>query len=98
MEKRCINQLFTVFDLINYDLFHIPKKGTFRVFLEYDRTKKVKRFTLLHRGISKEKNDTVLAWLEGHVFLEDVIGGMPDNRLDVGRFQKRGFNKRQTEI
>lgn len=97
MENRCINRLFIVFDLINYDLFRIPEKGTFRVSLEYDRIQRVKRFTLLQRGISKEKNDTVLAWLEGHVFLEDVIGGMPDNRLDVGRLQKRGFNKRQTK-
>jgi hypothetical protein len=92
MEKRCINQLFIVFDLINYDLFRISEKGPFRVFFEYDRKKKVKRFTLLQKGISKEENDTIEAWLEGHVFLEDVLWGMPENRLDVGRLQMRSFS------
>jgi hypothetical protein len=91
MEKRCINQLFIVFDLINYDLFCISEKGPFRVFFEYDRKKKVKRFTLLQKSISKEKNDTIKAWLEDHVFLEDVLWGMPENRLDIGRLQTRGL-------
>ena len=97
MEKRCINQLFMVFDLVVCDLFRVPEKGTFRVLFEYDRIKRVQRFTLLQKGISKEKNDTVMAWLEGHVCLEDVMGGMPENRLDAGWLKRREFNERQTQ-
>jgi hypothetical protein len=84
--------LFIVFDLINYDYFRISEKGNFRVFFEYDRKKRVKRFTLLQKSISKEKNDTIRAWLEDHVFLEDVLWGMPENQLDVGRLQMRGLS------
>jgi len=67
--KRYINQMHWVFDLIDADGVETQGKEPTRVMMFYDRGTNLIRFEILDKGLSKDAKDHIAWWLhhESHI-------------------------------
>ena len=86
-DKRTVQKLFSVIDLLNHESAMVIGKPSIRIRYEYDGIEDSQEFTILNGDIPKESADSIISWLKENVTSEDIIYGLKSNELDVESFR-----------
>jgi hypothetical protein len=87
MEKRReVERALSIFELTIGKVLGLPESIQTDVSMIYDRQAEKREFRLLDPRIPAHLQDRIVSWLEDNTDAEDILWGIPSNRLDADRF------------
>jgi hypothetical protein len=81
--KRYVDKILSVFDLIHCQALGLPEEVSIRVMFVYDRKENIKDFKLLGNTISRESADRINSWLKKNVHNYEMICHSTSNEIDL---------------
>ena len=80
--KRMVNKLHSVFDILNYRSIVLPYRSSIRVLFEYDVEEKRENFTILSNDIPEEIGNLLITMLKENITCDKIIYGLNSNNLE----------------
>ncbi|MBN1105703.1 MAG: hypothetical protein JXL84_20005 [Deltaproteobacteria bacterium] len=92
MEKRRqVEMALCIFELTIGKALDLPESVQTGVRMIYDRQAEKREFRLLDSQIPPHLHDRIVSWLEHNTEADDILWGIPGNRLDADRFRPLPF-------
>jgi len=74
--SRCINNLYSVFDLPNEGELSVEGNEPTRVIMIYDRDLNLRKFEVVNSGLPAEAKNMITSWLQKNSHICDAIHGI----------------------